>query len=390
MNRASKFANNQLGKIMKNYFRVAMGCTLGIVFLSFTSCKKAEYGDAPDGSSTGYAGIFEQTGQFPTLEARNGARALQSKDAVLGSVASLEKNANDTSDPDGQPNLNPSNTDSDDGIVSMVIIPVSIPVPAELQILVSGPAGGSGGDFFVNVLIDLNLNGKWGGTAVNNEPEWVVQNFPVSVTPGDSLVVKPPRFFFSAGNRLPDKAWMRIALTRESIISSDWDGSGEFSSGEIEDHVIDLPKFGDNKCVPIPIMTLVGGGNVVTFPMGVNQVNFSFSVTDVRNCPNAQFGWSFTHTGGCNVGIVQLPQLSAPLAAPAAGIDIGGMHPINAGGPVILKFSATRCNNLPATYTYRSWGIDPKSQVTPTGVIIGYEDNSGTIRFVGEEEREKK
>jgi hypothetical protein len=185
---------------------------------------------------------------------------------------------------------------------------------------------------------------------------------------------------------------MRIALTKENITSSDWDGSGEFSSGEIEDHVIDLPKFGDdNKCVPIPIMTLVGGGNVVVFPAGVNQVNFSFSVTDVRNCPNAQFGWSFTHTGGCNVNIVQKAVLSAPLLPPPPpGVDISGMHPINGGGPVLLNFTATRCNNLPSTYTYSSWGIDPPSQVTRTGVTIGYVDNFGTIEFAAEKEEERR
>ena len=368
---------------MKNVIKTAS--LLCFIMLILSACIVAEYGDAPDGTATGYPGLFEQTGEFPTLNANDGARTRTINDAILGRTASREDDANDPNDPDGQSNLNPNNTDSDDGIISMVIFLESIPCPAELQVLVTCPETGNGGEYFLNVLIDLNMNGRWGGTAVNNEPEWVVQNFRVNVSPGDSLVVIPPRFFFSSGNRLPENAWMRIALTRERINNPDWDGTGEFSSGEIEDHVIELPDFGD-KCVPIPFVQLVGGGNVVQFPPGVAQVNFSLRVTDLKNCPNAQFGWDISHINGGMVNLIQNPPFGAPLPPPGG---FGGIHPINMGGPVLLNFTAIRGPVLPARYRVRAWGIDPVSEVKPTGVVIGYTDCENYIEFTGEEQEKE-
>ena len=40
---------------------------------------------------------------------------------------------------------------------------------------------------------------------------------------------------------LPDGAWMRVLLTRESLAGAPWDGSGSWDFGEVEDYQIALP-----------------------------------------------------------------------------------------------------------------------------------------------------
>ncbi len=49
---------------------------------------------------------------------------------------------------------------------------------------------------------------------------------------------------------------MRVALTKE-MVPDNWDGTGEFSAGEIEDHFIQLPRKNDK---PIPALTVDCGG----------------------------------------------------------------------------------------------------------------------------------
>ncbi len=198
-----------------------------------------DYGDAPDGGPTGYHALFAQTGQFPTQFSSDGARTLNVDEAYLGSSASAEEGASDPTDPDGLPNL--TNTDSDDGLTDFFITLTSIPPPTTLSVDVSAPEGSPGGTFYLNAIIDLNMDGEWGGQGVNGELEWVVQNQPVQVTPGSTTPFTSPPFGFGNGNLLPDGAFMRIALTKE-MVPANWDGTGEFSSGEIEDHFIQLPK----------------------------------------------------------------------------------------------------------------------------------------------------
>jgi len=88
------------------------------------------------------------------------------------------------------------------------------------------------GTFYLNLLVDLNHDGFWGGE-FNGSPEWVIPNEEIII---DSTT---PRF----EHCIPEHAylsqtWMRAAITTTSITSSDWDGTGEFNSGEIEDHIL--------------------------------------------------------------------------------------------------------------------------------------------------------
>ena len=340
-----------------------MACLLALVF---AGCN-AEFGDAPDGAPTNYPAGFAQNGQFPTLEASNGARTNSVSEATLGAAASLEADANDAQDPDGQPNLSPSNTDSDDGLLGLTVVLTSIPPPAAIQVQAQG---GTGGDFFLNVLIDLNLDGKWGGQGANGEPEWAVQNLPATVPPSAATTINSSPFPFANGFVFPDGAWMRVALTGEQIPGPDWDGTGEFASGEIEDHMIRLPIVNGKK-VAIPLMQCPSrvsfqGMPTVLFPC----VIFNFG-------PAGQVAYSLTRANG-GVMVVGPPIDPNPgqFAAPAGALGLNF--------PTVLWFTARRALPLPSDWTYTARGVDPPTQVDAQGVTIGYDDSAGTVTFVDE------
>jgi hypothetical protein len=205
---------------------------------------QGDYGDAPDGGPTAYATPFAQTGQFPTRAESSGAVARDVSVLVLGGAASAERGAEDPADPDGRPNLAPVDTDSDDGLQEVTLELTALPPPAQIGFAVSAPEGSKGGKLYMNVLIDLNRDGYWGGTAGAGLPEWVVQNLAVEAVPGTMTFVRPPLFLYGGPQGVPEASWMRAALTREPVGTAEWNGSGRFSAGEIEDYLLRLPSPG--------------------------------------------------------------------------------------------------------------------------------------------------
>jgi len=200
----------------------------------------ADYGEAPDaGAPTNYPAPFAQAGNFPTLFANNGARALNVTGAVIGAATSAEVNANDPLDPDGAPNFAQANGVPEcDAIKSLFTILQSVPPPTRMGFPVSLPTGSTGGTYYVNVLIDLDMDGNWGGVAANGEREWAVRNQAVVLAPGQSINVTTPFFAMTNGNLIPAGAWGRLSLTSEQVAGTDWDGTGAFTLGEIEDFVV--------------------------------------------------------------------------------------------------------------------------------------------------------
>lgn len=318
-----------------------------------------DFGDAPDGGQTGYQGPFAQTGSFPSLLGSDGARVQSTADVTLGPTATTEANALVT------------NVDSDDGVTGLVILTVSIPPPARLSATVNPQPGGSGGTFYINVLIDLNLDGQWGGSTPSDQPEWVVRNYPVDIAAGSTapITVDLPEFAFANGNALPNGAWMRIALTKESINSSDWTGTGQFSSGEIEDHMITLPLI-NGKTPAIPI--LMGcAPNPVLFPPG-GQLAF-FNCTVASGTPGFAT-INFACNGGINI-------IAFPGPMP---------FPVGPAGPVNVGFLATKAPNPPpkVTCTVTASSVDPTSFVTSEGVTAGYADSTAEQVFDTTEEEQ--
>jgi hypothetical protein len=220
--------------------------------------------------------------------------------------------------------------------------------------------GATGGNFFLNVLIDLNMDGKWGGVAGGGEAEWVTQNFPVSVSPSGAMV-SPPPFAFANGNRLPDGAWMRIALTKEMVTATNWDGSGSFSSGEIEDHVISLPLEG-GKRTPMLVVTNDGPYPV---PGATGMVFATVTVTNLGAAGN--FNWTLNPlTGDVDVA----PVAGGPMAIAAAG------HP--AGGDVVTIVVTATGGTKDSSWLFRATIADPDAVVVAGGIVLGHSGESTT------------
>lgn len=327
------------------------------------SAPSGDYGDAPDGGPTNYPEPFTQTGLFPSLFSSNGARTLQVDQASLGPTISEEVDADDPADPDGGPNL--TNSDRDDGLVDFFITLSAIPPPTTLSVDVVGPPGSQGGTFYINAVIDLNMDGEWGGQGANGELEWVVQNQPVQVSAGNTTSFTSPPFGFSNGNLLPDGAYMRIALTKETV-SGNWDGTGEFSAGEIEDHVIELPQI-DGKETPVLSVDCNGPyqPDAVVTCLVTNMVaaggNFTYSLAKV--------------SGGT---------VNVPIATCNPGAPAGGPVAIGPNQTVGITCASTP-GTTPTTWRFTARVQDPPAVVVEGGIRLGHSDEStADFDFEGE------
>lgn len=212
---------------------------------STSDAPSGDYGDAPDGQLDVYYGIV---GHFPTLFnttnsqfGRPGGHTLNVGEETLGLNVSAEVDAIDPNDPDGVPNL--VDADSDE---RMYVIMEGTKARLAFTVTVSPIAPDV--TRYANALIDFDQSGNW--STGNYGIEWVVVNLEVDVDPGDSETIITPEFSWSNQLVPPSEVWMRVALTRAEVDEAlfanvgGWDGSGQFSYGEIEDHfvfLIDMP-----------------------------------------------------------------------------------------------------------------------------------------------------
>jgi hypothetical protein len=215
-----------------------------------------DFGDAPDGDSAGYSDTSIQA-VFPSLAAGGGLQIAQAGFETLGIAVSEEDDAKLT------------NADEDDGITGMTVSMDTAPLASvrfEVGVVPEAPAATR----YINVLIDLNGDGAWGGAAAGGEPEWAVRNQAIEVTPGNIAGLATEEFAFSNGMRLPDRAWMRVLLTRTEVTGDDWDGSGDFEFGEVEDYLVTLapgPRF----TMSCPEAVSLAGGPIVTVECSVGN-----------------------------------------------------------------------------------------------------------------------
>ncbi len=219
----------------------------------------ADFGDAPDGAPAGYRGT-RVIGRFPTrLDTRSspnpGAHVLSPGPDRLGEAVTAEADADDGADPDGVPNL--INADGgDDGVIALTLSLDQVPAQATLEVSVALTATAPRGPRYLNVLIDMNLDGRW-SVGQDATPEWAVRNLVVSLTPGTSRSVRTLPFAVGTTSRLPDGAWMRVALTRERIVGDAWDGGGRWQAGEIEDYQLALPRTSDASESAAPLIATI-------------------------------------------------------------------------------------------------------------------------------------
>jgi hypothetical protein len=98
-------------------------------------------------------------------------------------------------------------------------------------------------DGFVNVLMDWDQDGKWGGSsscATGAAPEHVLPDFPVPMGySGPLSALGPPPFMIGPNS---GHVWSRFSVTEQpvTVVGTDWDGSGIFEDGETEDYLIEV------------------------------------------------------------------------------------------------------------------------------------------------------
>ncbi len=212
-----------------------------------------EFGDAPDGMPTSYAGSFTQTGQFPSLLSTNGARTQKTDEVWLGQDVTVEKDSR-------QVNVD----EADDGIRGTA---VSCKQSTTFFFIRIKNPGQTTGDAYLNLYADWNRDGRWAG---NDEcaPEWAVQNIAIDLGK-QTEEVAVYEVAFTAGKNT-DKIWYRGAVTLGEKMNEA--ATGEFTSGEIEDYGPYKPILPDEKyynffCQPDPLVIDHGSeGNVKVVP----------------------------------------------------------------------------------------------------------------------------
>jgi hypothetical protein len=331
-----------------------------------------DYGDAPDGAPTGYPDGFADTGSFPSLNSSGGAVALDTTQALLGSTVTTEADSIQSGD-------------DDDGIVNFALPLTSIPPTAVMTVEVSGPDGSAGGTYWINVLVDLNLDGQWNGVVGTGLNEWAVINYPVSIAAGATTRVDLPAFNFAVppGNGLPDGAWMRIALTDSPIApaAATWDGSGKFAAGEIEDHVILIPDLGDDPNEPKSFIPTVSDlPQKVFFRNGERSVVFGGRYSNIGTTAG---------TGGFDLdrinGGVQITRWTSNVFNqcrnnPQPDVTCTTVR-MGARAFGRFEFEAVK-GALPSPWAWRAYGIDPPAVILPHGVIVGFTESVGAIEFL--------
>ncbi len=109
---------------------------------------------------------------------------------------------------------------------------------SNVDILVTNniPTGAMG---FVNLLIDWNQDGQWGGTAPcpgGVASEHVLVDFPVpSGYAGPLSALQPPPFLIGPNSGC---SWARFSITDRPVGMTPWSGDGIFEDGETEDYLL--------------------------------------------------------------------------------------------------------------------------------------------------------
>ncbi|MBN1338860.1 MAG: hypothetical protein JXA03_06015 [Bacteroidales bacterium] len=278
-----------------------------------------DFGDAPEGAPA-YAGLGV-VGQFPTCIGVGPSGYVQHSPggAFFGLMADQE--------PDGNAGLCPSFTpglynqdecygDGDAGLMvpasytiigppgaeTVVLCPGSPPMP--LGMVCSPALWGPNIDIhlqnisinqaicYVNVLIDWNQDGVWGGTyscgpGMPIAPEHALVNFPVPngfIGPLSALMPPPIMVGPNAGY-----VWARFAISEQQV-PQNWDGSGIFDNGETEDYLFMtegyLFDWGDAPDQPYPTLATNNGAH--HFIDGISFLGLQADgESDGQSCPNA-------------------------------------------------------------------------------------------------------
>ena len=198
-----------------------------------------DFGDAPDPS-------------FPSLLASDGARA------TPGSFWLGELGFPPTAEVDAKlVDLD----ELDDGLIRLLVTPGRALVTFQAVLAESAEPQTA----YFNLLADVNRDGRW--QAFQGEAgiieEWAVVNQEVLLSPGERRAIDTEFVFLRPGTDL----WFRATLTGVPVESLDWDGTGEFEEGEIEDYKVPSGSSADwdFDCDPDPLVLIHGETGEIGF-----------------------------------------------------------------------------------------------------------------------------
>jgi len=215
---------------------------------------QAEFGDAPDPT-------------FPSLLASDGARALDTSQFWLGSAVNTEPEAQ-TVDRDS----------FDDGLVEILVADV-----VRVTFEATRSEDSQSGVVYFNLLADSNGDGRWGSFEGPSGPvqEWVVVNQSLRLEPGARQRIEA-QFPLAGGNL---EAWIRATLTDSPIEAEEWEGTGQFESGEIEDYRIGPQDVWSIECDPDPLVIDHGSGGAINLVIRGAAAPDTMEVVSVTGSP---------------------------------------------------------------------------------------------------------
>ena len=213
-----------------------------------------DFGDAPDPT-------------FPSLLASDGARAVPGA-FWLGQPAFP---------PTGETDAKVVDQDElDDGLIQLLVTPGRVLVTFQAVLVEESDAR----SVYFNLLADVNHDGQWQTFqgATGTVQEWAEVNREVLLIPGETQEIATEFPLLQPGADL----WYRATLTDRPVDGTDWDGTGLFEEGEIEDYRLPSGSSEDwnMDCEPDPLVLNHGETGTIHFvqaagvgrPAGYNVV----------------------------------------------------------------------------------------------------------------------
>jgi len=339
-----------------------------------TACLEYDWADAPDDA--------QNSNDYPTRSASNGARHVLSPGIHFGALADYEADGQPTANADGD-DLNSS--DDEDALAAPVMLTVGVPPAITLPVVAP-----SGQNFTVNGWIDLNADGDWNdpgefatisgtGTGASSD---VTLNFPVGAASPATLTF----------------ARFRLSSNAAEIATP----SGLAYDGEVEDYPVTIEQrppdldFGDvpTNGYSYPVMLEQDGARHVIIPdfhLGAKvDMDTNGQATGDADGDDLDIDGDDEDalTGPITLTVGVIPSITLPVVAPAgqpfsvsgwidlnddgdwsdanefaqtAGVGIGG--PVN----ITLNFPAAPANTTERTYARFRLCTDASYINTPAG-----------------------
>lgn len=231
---------------------------------------------------------------------------------------------------------------------------------------------------YVNVLMDWDQNGMWGGASAcpsGSAPEWVLVNFPVApIFNGPLSTLSPPPFLIGPN---AGYVWCRFHISESPITLLNWDGGGMFDAGESEDYLL---RVGQNNPTTYEMGDAPEGAIAYPFTGVTGQFPTCQAIGPagfVGHVPGQSlfFGPSIDAETDGNAGVCPPPPYDQDECAPVVDTDSGLLAPdawtIAGGLPATCGLVANP-RPLGQTCTPVAWGAGLDLVVTNATTNLAY------------------